>query len=285
MTQGTINSINNTSGDFTVYNLTINDGTIPSFSTLNTDGTGKVRGAGPGSIGQVLTSTGPTSAPIFQTPGSTTFVVNIQAFLSSGTYTPTGGMAYCIVEVLGGGAGGGFANGGSTVSAGGGGGAGEYRRGYFSAATIGASQTITIGAGGTGSFQANTPGQNGGNTSFGSLMTAFGGSGGLYGAGSTTSSIGNGSPGGSGGAGGTFFSTGGQGETGFCIVLAGSQVGIGGQGGNSVYGGGGRGFNNASGENGQSHGSGGAGGCKIGGGTANGGNGSAGCIIVTEYIL
>src|ERR1044071_8503502 len=75
-----------------------------------------------------------------------------QVFSTSGTYTPTAGMLYADVEVVGGGAGGGACDNSiaNFPNAGGGGGAGGYARELFSAAAIGASQVITIGAGGAG---------------------------------------------------------------------------------------------------------------------------------------
>jgi hypothetical protein len=102
--------------------------------------------------------------------------VATQIFTSSGMYTPTAGMIYCFVEMLGGGGAGGGAGTSPTYnSMGGGGGAGEYCRSLFTAATIGSSQTITIGAGVTGVAAAT--GNDGGTTSIGTLMTALGGQG------------------------------------------------------------------------------------------------------------
>src|ERR1700722_1619139 len=123
----------------------------------------------PSTAGFVLTSNGTSADPSFQAnPGASGFtsVIN-QVFTSSGTYTPTTGMVYCQVFILGGGAGGqprvSLGSGASN-----GGGAGEYAQGIFSAATIGGSQTVTIGAGGA----SNT---NGGTSSLGSLISCNGG--------------------------------------------------------------------------------------------------------------
>ena len=86
-----------------------------------------------------------------------------QVFTGTGTYTPTTGMLYCQVICLGGGgAGGGAASTGATTTAeGGGGGSGEYAVGVFSASTIGASQSVTIGAGGTAGTAGNNAGTMG----------------------------------------------------------------------------------------------------------------------------
>ena len=70
----------------------------------------------------------------------------------SGTYTPTTGMKYCWVRMVGGGGAGGgeLPATGKMLASGGGGGSGEYAEGVYTAATIGGSQTVTIGAGGSG---------------------------------------------------------------------------------------------------------------------------------------
>src|SRR6266404_4495844 len=85
--------------------------------------------------------------------------VSVQKFTGSGTYTPTSGMVYCIIECVGGGGGGGGtgAAGATTLIIGaGGGGSGGYSRLMASAATIGASKIVTVGAlGGGGSAGAN----------------------------------------------------------------------------------------------------------------------------------
>jgi hypothetical protein len=88
-------------------------------------------------------------------------------------------MVYCIIEVCGAGGGGGGApaTGSGQTSVGCPGSGGGYAVGIYDAATIGASQTVTIGAGGTAG-NSTTPGGTGGTTSVGSLLTGFGGSGG-----------------------------------------------------------------------------------------------------------
>jgi hypothetical protein len=104
-------------------------------------------------------------------------LLNVQIFTSSGTYTPTPGMSSVIVEVQGAGGGGGGtqATGATQVSIAGGGGSGSYAKSRFPASTIGASQSITIGAAGVN--LAGMPGSAGGGSSFGSLINAPGGSG------------------------------------------------------------------------------------------------------------
>lgn len=82
----------------------------------------------------------------------TYFILNRQVFTSSGTYTPTTGMTYCLVEIIGGGGGGGGcqATNSTQFCVSGGGGGGEYASGIFTISAIGSSQTVTIGAGGAG---------------------------------------------------------------------------------------------------------------------------------------
>lgn len=101
-----------------------------------------------------------------------------QVFAASGTYTKPSGLKYAIVEAVGGGGGGCAISG---VARGGGGGGGGYGRWFIPAGSIGATETVTIGA--AGSAGSNSAGGNGGNTSFGALAIANGGNGGADGAG------------------------------------------------------------------------------------------------------
>ena len=89
---------------------------------------------------------------------------SIQVFTSSGTWTKPSGINAIIVEVQGGGGGG--RNGGANAYSGGGGGAGGYALSLITNPS--SSETITIGGGGSGG--------PGGASSFGSLLSATGGS-------------------------------------------------------------------------------------------------------------
>lgn len=217
------------------------------------------------------------------------FSVNVQVFFYTGstqTYTPTSGMVSCIIEAVGGGGGGGGAatSGAGNIASAAGGGAGGYTRGVFSAATIGASQSITIGAAGTAGAAGANNGGSGGTTSIGALMTAVGGTGGNgSGAGTVTASIG-----GSGGAGtgGNFSTQGTAGGWGWGS-FAGSIV-SGGFGGSSFFGGGGGMTADAAGHAGQaavSYGGGGGGATTFQSAAAAGGAGAAGIVTVTEYVI
>ena len=129
-------------------------------------------------------------------------LIAIQIFTASGTYTPTSGMAKCIVQCLGGGGAGGGTptSGGSSGAVGGGGGGGGFSQSFVTSATIGASQAVTIGAGGTGA--AGAVGGNGGDTSVGSIVIGKGGTGGAVGV-STAANTTFSTLGGAGGVAGT----------------------------------------------------------------------------------
>jgi hypothetical protein len=215
----------------------------------------------------------------------------LRVFTASGTYTPTAGMVNCLVEAVGGGgAGGGTYTSASTVyQFGGGGGSGGYSKKLLTAAQIGASKPITIGAGGTGVLAGD--GNAGGDTFIGStyagsLCGAKGGGGGgrIEYSGSYTAVA----PGGAPGIGDIAAAGAPGGSGGYCRNDI--YITPGGVGGSSHFGGGGDG--QAAGASGvvtgtaaSSYGSGGGGayGYNVASGQAAGGAGSAGVIIITEY--
>lgn len=206
-----------------------------------------------------------------------------QVFASSGTYTPTANMKYCVIEVIGAGGGGGGVTGAAGQSAtASGGGAGGYARESFDAATIGVSQAVIIGAGGAGGVAGNNPGAAGGSTSVGALLSATGGAGGLGGAVSVVSASG-GTPGtGGAGAGGNVNTVGQPGSRGIKITTTVSNSGA---GGSSVYGSGGVSVaNSTDGAAAGNYGSGGSGAASVAAPARPGGAGSSGLVIVTEYI-
>ena len=214
-------------------------------------------------------------------------VVSVQAFTASGTYTPTAGMDYCIVEmVAGGGGGGGADNSDACVSrcGAGGGGAGEFARRMLTAAQIGASQTVTIGAAGAAGSSSGATGGNGGNTSLGVLASANGGSGGTGAVGG--SNVVAGGLGGTGGSAADYQAPGQPGQPGFGTGATALAIHQGGTGGSSPFGGGGRpGLKAAAGEAGVGRGSGGGGGSAQSTTGKAGGAGTAGYIIITEFAL
>ena len=219
------------------------------------------------------TATGGTGAVLAVTPDAlkSSQVPIIRTYVNSGsphTWTKPTGLKYVVVELVGSGGAGGGTNNNNVGAAGGGG--GGYSRKVIPVASLGATETVTVPAGGTGVSDA--AGNAGGTTSFGTHCTATGGGGGGAEAGGQ---------GGSGGAG-----SGGDlnidGDTG----SSGSTPGGSGKGGSTLLGGGGRppatSGNNA-GNAGGNYGGGGSGGQKVGAGAdASGGAGKSGIVVITE---
>lgn len=208
---------------------------------------------------------------------------NVQSFDSSGTWTkPNGYSASSRALIQAWGPGG---SGGTGVSdrGGGGGGGGAYVERWMYLSELGSTETVTLGTPGASVSGDDVAGNSGGNTTFGSHVTAYGGGGGgrrsggggvgagggglasagTTGADGTTGANGGNPAGGAGGVGGspgaasTFGGGGGGGQS--------AQAG-----GYSVYGGGGGGSGNA-GANGGS-----GGGSYMGGGGGGGGASSTG---------
>ena len=204
--------------------------------------------------------------------------LNPQVFDSTGTYTPTSGMRYCIVEALGAGGGGGGA--GSNNVAGGGGGAGGYSQAIFTAADIGSSVTVTIGAGGSGGAAGNNVGSSGGSTTFGALITCTGGAGGVAGSGAFGYAAGG------TGSGGDLNIAGGNGAS----RVTGADISINPPGGMSYKYSTLHGLYCAtpaagavSGQDGIGYGSGGSGGIRATTSTS-GGDGADGLVVITEFF-
>lgn len=251
------------------------------FSTIGdllTNIAGAIARIAIGTTGQVLRVVG--GVPAWSNDG----LIAIQTFTADGTYTPTTGMRYCIVEAVGGGGGGGGTNGGGAATSGnaGGGGAGGLSISRLTSAQIGASKAVDIGAAGTGGAAGNNNGTAGADTTLGAtLIIAKGGS---FGFGLLTANTNAG--GGLGGVTGTGDITG-TGQPGGQGLGTSGQFGKAGDGGSTKYGGGGRGNGSATGvagEAGSGKGSGGAGGSSYNSaGTFAGGNGAPGYMIIYEY--
>lgn len=232
------------------------------------------------SDGKTLSVTG--TATISTTP--ITQVVK-QTFTTNGTYTPTSGMVYCVIECIGaGGGGGGSANTSAGQEArGGGGGGGGYSKITATAATIGVSKAVTVSnTGGAGGITGNNAGTAGGDTSVGTVCVAKGGSGGGGNPGNASTT------GGAGGIAGTgdlaFVGNGGEFGT-FATII--TFNGTGGNGAPGPFGGQPVGQNSAqaNGTAGSAYGSGGNGGVSFnGGGTAAGGAGGPGFVLITEFV-
>lgn len=151
--------------------------------------------------------------------------LDVQQFTSNDTWTKpsSGTLAYVIAW----GAGGSGGRGGTAPRAGGGGGGGARIERILLLSDLSATEVVTIGVGGSARSSPNTTGIAGGNTSFGSHLTAYGGGGGGGAPGSDDGSA--------GGGGGGWASAGGTGSNnGASAGAAGTgyiEVGIGGAGG------------------------------------------------------
>lgn len=210
-------------------------------------------------------------------------LIQCQVFKSSGTYTPTKGTKFIIVEIVGGGGAGGGCHVGypNNAACGGGGMSGEYVKARVDNPTV---TTVTIGYGGTGA--SASVGAPGGTTSFGNTIIAKGGLGGNV--------LAEGTAPGVVGPYGAYTE---PGFTGANIIGSGSgysspgvrysgSLAMGGPGGDSILGAG-AGSQAIVGEgiNANGHGGGGGGACVYGGATQQraGGSGMAGIAIIWEY--
>lgn len=260
--------------------------TLPSFNM-----TGLIVGGG----GGPTTGTGMFAMPMMNgdctlnlglgtiTCSGKVAVVKVQKFLASGTYTPSTGLLYAIIECVGGGgAGGGVAGTGGNVFTAGGGGGGSYSRAYASAATIGASKTVTIGAGGTAGTAGANNGNAGGDTSVGSICVGKGGSGGQF---SNGSQLGLGGAGGVAGT-GDFTPIGNNGGPGFYATVT-TLIAPSGFGGNSHFASGATpvagGVSNGINAGTNSGGGGSGGDVSNSASTASGGVGGSGLVLITEF--
>lgn len=212
----------------------------------------------------------PTTGALETTPMTGLGMV-LQVFTTSGTYTPSPGMRFCISELLGAGASGArmiSTATSSNIDLATGGGGGGYSKRLLTQAQIGASQTVTIGNGGAAKT-ANGSGNNGGTTSLGSLHSATGGFGG---AADTAPAAFNGGNGGNG-VGGDINMRGGPGCPLF-IYNSGPEAGS--PGGRSIFGGEGNGNGGSAQVN-----SGSGGGGSV---TGNSGAGANGICIITDFL-
>lgn len=180
------------SGDATMANtgaLTITNSAVTLAKIANAAANSKLLGSGASGVGAAyseltLGTNLSMSGTTLNAAGGGVVSVKQQVFTSSGTYTPSTGMLYCIVESVDGGAGGGGVKVASAanVAVAQGGYGGAYGRTRLTAAQIGVSQTVTIGAGGAAGSIAGGDGGLGGATSLGSLHV---GNTATYGGGST----------------------------------------------------------------------------------------------------
>ncbi len=253
--------------------LSIGTGWDTVLDSANADisGAGVISGATGITSSGTITFSGLTSCNTIDTNGSGVLSCGTDAgatfnrYTSGDTYTKPSGAVLVIVEAIGAGGGGGGGMGGSAGNnrrGGGGGGGGVKVWKVMPATTVGTTETITVGTGGSagsgGSSGAGTDGGVGGNSSFGSHLTGYGGGGG---AGTTTTNGGGGGGAGINAVGGNSTSATGAdgggpgGSSGGASGSAGNNnddhggAGGGGAtaaGGNAAYGGGGGGGGNPS---------------------------------------
>lgn len=187
---------------------------------------------------------------------------SVDVLTATGNWTVPPGVYWVSAEAWGGGGGGGGIGSIGGIGGGGGGGGG-YARGKFSV-TPGQVIACTVGAAG-GAGGGGGAGGNGGTTTFGTLLTAGGGTGGR------PNDTGNGGAGGSG-TGGAFATSGGSGSA--------ASSATGGAGGSASFGGAGGGAGVGPSGNGNAPGGGGG-----GRGPSSAGSGAAGAagLIIIEY--
>jgi hypothetical protein len=112
------------------------------------------------------------------TSQNTSGLINVQTFNASGTWTKPSGYSAnsrVLIQTWGGGGSGG--RNGTLIGYTAGGGGGGYNERWLLLSVLGATETVTVGAGGT-ARTTNLDGVTGGTTSVGSLINAFGGAGG-----------------------------------------------------------------------------------------------------------
>lgn len=190
------------------------------------------------------------------------------------------------VRAVGGGGGGGGAEitSGTQISYGSGGGGGAYAESFLLDTAVPSNVTITVGAAGVGGTAA-VVGTAGGTSSFGSLVTAGGGAGGIV----ETATTENGVPGGAGGTAGTgdLIIPGSDGNNGRNESI--QTVSESPMGGASFFGGSRTSSSTVGGANGfagRNYGAGGSGGMNDASEVdpRSGGNGSGGLVIVEVFI-
>jgi len=216
------------------------------------------------------TAVGGTGARLYVNPATfkASTVPTIQAFTGSNTWTKPANLKYVVVRLVGAGGGGGGSS-ATANSAGGGGGGGGYSEKLILEATLGATETVTIGAAGAAGTSTGSGGA-GGTTSFGAHCQATGGGGGDVGGGESSGSNGGVGSGGD-------LNTVGDGSQGANIASAA------GKGGSSLLGGGSRSPSNNVGIDATGYGGGGSGGSNNGGAVAGGAGMTGYCIVYNYY--
>ncbi len=212
------------------------------------------------------------------TATSTIATASTSAYTTTFTWAKPNNIKYVVIEAQAGGGGGGGTTDSSTATGGGGG--GGYCRKVIRAASLGATETVTVGAAGAAGAGTGGTGGTGGTSSFGSHCSATGGAGGAG------SANGAGGAGGAG-SGGDFNRTGQSGGQGASSFDGASARGYAGEGGDSALGFGAQNVFGLVGDAGGAAGVafGGGGGGSINNSGSNdtpGGAGAAGVVVITE---
>ncbi len=130
--------------------------------------------------GSIISVAYNSNSDVYDMIGSGTLrnVADYQSFTANGTWTAAANISFVLVQVFAAGGGGGaVVTNGDSCSGGGG---GECVWQLFEASDLGATETVTVGTGGAGGATGgNNAGTDGGNSSFGSWLTAYGGKGGM----------------------------------------------------------------------------------------------------------
>ncbi len=256
------------------------DGTHGDITPTSVASSGPVSGTGFTVTGQTTGLLGATHNYTYVSPDI--FIDGVDQNNGDNTvdWTKPANLKFIEVEVVGGGGGSGGADNQDSTGGGGGGGGYSYKR--IAAGDLGATEVVTVGAGGTaGAGDGSGSGGTGGTSSFGAHATATGGVGGV----GNSAGAGGSGGGGTGGA-GTSGNINLSGSDGGYGISAGSNIlRRGGQGGSSKWAGATtQNQSGADGVAGKTYGGGAAG--ATANSTANraGAVGGAGIVIVKEYF-